>query len=410
MNLDTIDTSTNQITMKIGSISYCLFLYKSRVNVRGLCPIYCKICYNNEVKLISTSISVASTYWDSRHSTVVNSDLESCLLEVWKQKLNMILVDIYVNNLVPDLHAISAKLSNKPKLSEAQTEMGFLEVFRMFNGIASEKIGKSYNYRSVQKFTGIYNTVVKFIKAKYNISDLKLREIKLKHLLDYEEYCLLVLNHKQITINKAVQRLKQVIKYSIGHDYLDKDPWLLHQSKTATITIRYLQKDQLAMIETATNLGSRLEKIRDCFIFCCYTGLGYAELEKLSVDDVSTRNGISWITMFRKKTSRKFSIPILPPAEKLWVKYNGKLPVISNQKLNTALKEIAEKIGLNINLTTHLARKTFTSTVLLGNNIPLKVASTLLGHSNTKTTEKHYAEVSNDLLEQHVGALFDIFK
>ena len=90
--------------------------------------------------------------------------------------------------------------------------------------------------------------------------------------------------------------------------------------------------------------------------------------------------------------------------------YDGKLPVISNQKFNTYLKQISDIIGLNVHLTTHLARKTFTSTVLLGNNIPLKVASTLLGHSNNKTTEKHYAEVSNDLLEQHVASLFDIFK
>ncbi len=396
--------------MKIGSLTYTLFLNKSKVNARGLSPIYCKLYYGNEIRVFSTSISVEYTHWDSRRTTIINCDLESCLLEIWKQKLNMILVDIYVNNLAPDLFAISAKLSNKPKAADTTKEMGFLEVFRIFNGIATEKIGKSYIFRTVQKFNSIYNTMVKFIEAKYNLTDIKLSDVKLKHLLDYEEYCLLTLNHKQITINKAVQRLKQVIKYSIGHDYLDKDPWLLHQSKTATITIRYLQKDQLTKIESAINLEPKLEKTRDCFIFCCYTGLGYAELEKLSVDDVSRRDGILWISMLRKKTNRKFSIPILPPAEKLWNKYGGKLPVISNQKLNTYLKELSDKIGLNAHLTTHLARKTFTTTVLLGNNIPLKVASTLLGHSNTKTTEKHYAEVSNDLLEQHVGALFDIFK
>ena len=101
---------------------------------------------------------------------------------------------------------------------------------------------------------------------------------------------------------------------------------------------------------------------------------------------------------------------MLPPAHKIWDKYNGELPVLSNQKYNEYLKEVASAINLSAHLTTHLARKTFTTTVLLGNNIPLKVASTLLGHSNTKITEKHYAEVTNDLLDQHVGSLFDIFK
>jgi len=113
--------------------------------------------------------------------------------------------------------------------------------------------------------------------------------------------------------------------------------------------------------------------------------------------------------MKRQKTHKNFLIPMLPPAQTIWNKYDGILPVLSNQKYNEYLKELAIEINLNAHLTTHLARKTFTTTVLLGNNIPLKVASTLLGHSNTKITEKHYAEVTNDLLDQHVGSLFDIF-
>jgi integrase len=174
--------------------------------------------------------------------------------------------------------------------------------------------------------------------------------------------------------------------------------------------IVYLTKDQLHVLETATIISEKLAKVRDCFIFSCYSGLAYAEIAAITNDNIVVKNNINWITMKRKKTQRSFLIPMLPPALAIWDKYEANLPVLSNQKYNKNLKELATLLNLNVNLTTHLARKTFTTTVLLGNNIPLKVASTLLGHSNTRITEKHYAEVTNDLLEQHVESLFDIFK
>lgn len=396
--------------MKIGSINYQLFVYKSKTNRKGLAPIYCKLFYGDQLKIISTSIKVNPSDWDGNKYQIVNDALKSNILELWKQKLHKQLLDIYSHDHEVNLQQIANLLLCKPEhYNTVVKTMGYVEVYNLYISQAYKAVGEQLQKRTVQKYITVCNSFKDFVKQYYNSKDIILSDLRLKHLLEYEEFCLSVLKHKQVTINKSVQLLKQIIKYALGREYVDKDPWLLHKSKNVTTTIVYLTKDQLACVENAGNLPEKLTKVRDCFIFSCYSGLAYAEIAALSMDNIMVKNGITWITMKRQKTHKNFLIPMLPPAQKIWNKYEGVLPVLSNQKYNEYLKELATEIKLNAHLTTHLARKTFTTTVLLGNNIPLKVASTLLGHSNTKITEKHYAEVTNDLLDQHVGSLFDIF-
>ncbi len=396
--------------MKIGSIHYQLFIYKSKINNKGTAPLYCKLIFEKKIKLVSTGISVNPKYWDASKLRITSKDdLNNNLFEIWKQKLHKLLFEIYSNDLTINLDKIVEVLNGKSNVIAPNTAAGFLEIYNIFITSAKKQIGEQYTYRTVQKFITIFNTIEVFFKKTYNRNDIPINELKLKHLLEYEEYCLIIFKHKQITVNKSIQMLKQIIKYAMGHEYLDRDPWMLHKAKSVIIEIVYLTKDQLNVIETANNLPEKLANVRDCFIFSCYSGLAYAEIASISKSNLIIKNNITWIHMKRKKTQRSFLIPMLPPAKIIWNKYDGKLPVLSNQKYNKNLKELAAYLNLNVNLSTHLARKTFTTTVLLGNNIPLKVASSLLGHSNTRITEKHYAEVTNDLLEQHVNNLYNIF-
>ena len=109
-----------------------------------------------------------------------------------------------------------------------------------------------------------------------------------------------------------------------------------------------------------------------------------------------------WIEMKREKTGKGISVPLLPQAMKIMEKYdNGGdkeahvLPAISNQKMNSYLKEITEIVGINKKLTHHTARKTFATTILLYNDVPIEIVSKLLGHSSIAVTQKHYAKVVN---------------
>ncbi len=397
--------------MKIGSISYRLFLRQSISEEKDLYTIYCKLIQGNEIKVISTGIRVPKEAWVAKKYSIKHAFNTECyLLEAWKIKLHKKLLDAYSTNQNNTIIDIVIFMNPTKSAYEANRTKGFLEVFRMFTAKAKQLIGKEYNRATVYKFDSTITAFSAFLLHHYQKNDIILDKVRLKHLLEYEEYAAMVLKHKTATINKTIQRLKQIIKYAIGHDYLDKDPWTMHKSKSVQHLIVYLSKEQLDLLLHARMSLLTLEKVKDCFVFSCFTGLAYAEIAAISKENIILKNNIPWICMQRQKTKKSFLIPMLPPAFTIWKKYEGVLPVFTNQRYNLYLKEIMQELRINIHLTTHVARKTFTSTVLLGNNIPLKVASTLLGHSDSKITEKYYAEVSNDLLEQHAEALFNIFK
>jgi len=138
----------------------------------------------------------------------------------------------------------------------------------------------------------------------------------------------------------------------------------------------------------------RLQQVQDMFIFCCYTGLAYQEMSALTEQHIKIGfDGNLWIEMYRQKTKSKIAVPLLPKAKELLKQYNNELPVISNQKFNSYLKEIAQVVGINKRITHHTARKTFASTVLLYNDVPMEIVSELLGHSSIKITQSYYTKV-----------------
>jgi integrase len=158
--------------------------------------------------------------------------------------------------------------------------------------------------------------------------------------------------------------------------------------------IIYLTDEELKQLEKHSFSQPRLQQVKDLFIFCCYTGLAYAEMSSLTTKNIEIGfDGNEWIQMIRKKTNRKISVPLLPKAKEILEKYNNELPRISNQKFNSYLKEISALLSIDKKLTHHIARKTFATTVLLFNNVPMEIVSELLGHSNMNITMSHYGKV-----------------
>jgi integrase len=159
--------------------------------------------------------------------------------------------------------------------------------------------------------------------------------------------------------------------------------------------------------------NERLEHVRDCFVFCCFTGLAYADVKKLTHDDfVIGIDGDLWINTKRTKTKTKSNIPVLPTALLILEKYEHSpllvdkkvLPVLTNQKMNAYLKEIADLSGINKHLTTHLARHTFATTVTLSNGVSIESVSKMLGHKSLRTTQ-HYAKILNRKVSEDMQLL-----
>jgi site-specific recombinase XerD len=164
----------------------------------------------------------------------------------------------------------------------------------------------------------------------------------------------------------------------------------------------YLSEEEIENIINKDFKTDRLSLVRDIFLFSCFTGLAYIDVKNLTKSHISLGiDGEKWIFTHRQKTETASKIPILPITQMIIDKYedhpeccnqNKLLPILSNQKMNAYLKEIAGVCEIEKDLTFHIARHTFATTVTLTNGVPIESVSKMLGHKNLRTTQ-HYAKV-----------------
>lgn len=370
-------------------------LEKTRKNKKGLCPLKCRLTYRKKRKQFSTGLFIDPDDWLSKkQKTVETFDPHiNNQISLIRQKLHRAFLFLQVNEEVFDVEDIYLKYKGE-NTSKNKT---IIEVFDLHNKRMKRLIGSEYSESTYKKFLEAKMHTKNFIQKVYHRQDYLLKNIKLKFLDDLDYYLKTEKNHKQITINKTIQRVRKIIKIAIAEGFLDRDPFLLYKPKKVIQKIIYLSPKELYVLESFTFKQKRLQQVKDMFVFCCYTGLAYAEMNSLcSKHLVEGFDGNTWIRIYRQKTNSILSIPLLKKAKDIIAIYkndNRILPMISNQKFNSYLKEISDIVGIEKRLTHHVARKTFATTVLLSNNVSMEIVSELLGHSNLEITQKHYAKV-----------------
>ena len=391
--------------MNINKLIILFFLQKNRMNKKGHCPIRCRITYTKKRKEFSTGLFINPDYWSSKKQKAFIPDDNNFLnnqLSLIKQQINQAFLFLQVNNESFDVNDIYMQFKGE-SIKENKT---LLEVFRIHNNRMEKLIGKEYTKSTFQKFKEAKMHVENFLKFTYKRNDILLKSVKSNFLNDFDFYLKSEKNHKQITINKSIQRVRKIIKLAISESFIIKDPFLLYKPKRVVKNIVYLTVEELKLLEEYSFKQNRLQQVKDMFIFCCYTGLAYQEMSSLKPNHIVIGfDGNEWIEMYRLKTKSNISVPLLPKAKAILVKYDNQLPSISNQKFNSYLKEIAEVVGIEKRLTHHIARKTFATTVLLYNNVPIEIVSQLLGHSNMKITQDSYAKVVNRKVSDEIKRL-----
>lgn len=381
----------------------------TRINKKGLVPIVCRITYLGKRKPFATGIFIKLEYWNNALQKAIPDDAEhkqiNTKLSLIKQEINQAFLFLQVQKEQFDVEDIYLKYKGE----DIKPSKTIIEVFNLHNSRMEKLIGIEYSKSTFIKFIEVKKHIENFLFYRYKKKNIALEDISLKFLNDFDYYLKTEMNFKQITINKSIQRVRKIIKLAIAEGFIVTDPFLLYKPKKVINTITYLTTFELSKLENFKFSQIRLEQVRDMFIFCCYTGLPYLEMSILTQKHIVEKfDGKLWIDMYRQKTKRQFSIPLLPKATFIINKYKNDtnlLPVISNQKFNSYLKEIAEIVGIEKKLTHHVARKTFATTVLLYNDVPIEVVSELLGHSKISTTQEHYAKVIQKKVSQQVENL-----
>lgn len=380
-------------------LNILVLLHKTKLNLLGKCPLIIRITFNKKRKEFSTGLKIKPQNWNSKQQRIEppepDADIISTQLSLIKTKLSQAFLFLQVKGSEFDVDDIYKQYKGEtPK-----KELGVMEVYNIHSDRIKKLVGIDIKQVTYSKYVESGRHLQSFLKHKYNAKDIKLKALKSSFLEHYEYYLKTEKKFQQSTLNKAIQRFRKVVKYAISEDYLDKDPFILYKAKRVKKEVVFLSPEELKKLEETDFKIKRVQQIKDMFVFCCYTGLGFTEMKQLRKSDISTEfDGELWITVKREKTNRSYKVPLLPKANEIMVLYNSVesdyvFPSISNPNFNAYLKEIADIVGIKFNLTHHIARKTFASTVLLYNNVPIEIVSKLLGHSKIQTTQDSYGKI-----------------
>jgi site-specific recombinase XerD len=365
----------------------------------------------------STNKSINPDKWSSEGSKVkgtseeartINSHLDYLKNQILQAEKKLIKKDISVSseNLKNELFGLS------------ETKRMLVPIFQDHNNKIKELVGKEYAPGTLERYTTSLKHTIEFIQWKYNISDIDITKIDHAFITDYEFWLRSVRNCANNTAVKYLKNFNKIIKLCLANDWLDKNPFANYKSKVKEVERVYLTEDEIQSIIEKDFKTERLSLVRDIFLFSCFTGLAYIDVKNLTKPHISFGiDGEKWIFTHRQKTESASKIPILPVTQMIIDKYenhplchneNKLLPILSNQKMNAYLKEIASVCEIEKELTFHIARHTFATTVTLTNGVPIESVSKMLGHKNLRTTQ-HYAKVLDRKVSEDMKILKDKF-
>ena len=398
--------------MNIKDLKILFLLNKTNLNRQNNAPIRCRITFIGKRKVFSTGLFINPKHWDSKQQKAKPPNEENTFintqLSLIKNEISQAFLFLQVNEDSFDVEDIYLQYKGEtPKKHRT-----VLQVFKEHNEKLEKLVGKDYSIGTLWKFKQARELLKEYIKHQYKKNDYQFKDMDLKFVQEYEYYLKAEKSLALATVNKTIQRFRRMVRIAISEGIIDKDPFILYKVKFTKKEVVYLTTEELASLENHNFSQPRLQQVADMFIFCCYTGLAYNEMAHLQSQHIVKgfdRN--DWIKMKREKTKKEISIPLLPKSANIIEKYQESndteyvLPVISNQKFNSYLKEIADIVGIKKNLTHHIARKTFATTILLYNDVPMEIVSELLGHSKITITQDHYAKVVQKKVSEHIFKL-----
>tara|TARA_R100001369_G_scaffold28219_2_gene50671 strand:- start:246 stop:1472 length:1227 start_codon:yes stop_codon:yes gene_type:complete len=392
-------------------LSVLFFIKRNKVDKRGLVPIYMRITYKGKRVEISSMRKIQSTKWSSDGNQVKGNSSEAKMinrnLDIMKNKT----YDIF-QRILDSGDLITAENIKNSYLGNDVSKHSILEMFQEHNVKMEKLVGKEYSFRTLQRYKTTQKHLRAFISSDFKMKDYPVKNIDTKFINSFIYYLKTELDQSHNTALKYLSYLKKIVRVAYANGWLEKDPFYNFKLKLRLIDREFLTKEEIIKIMEKEFTIPRIENVRDIFLFSCYTGLAYSDVFKLTADDiVKGIDGNHWIKIKRTKTKTLSSIPILPVAEKLIEKYKNLesptkklLPVYSNQRMNSYLKEIADSCGIKKNLTFHMARHTFATTVTLSNGVPIESVSKMLGHRSLKTTQ-HYAKILDEKLSEDMDLL-----
>ena len=361
----------------------------SKARKDGLSPIELSIIIGGDRTVITLDRKVKSTSFNPSTQKVRGDKDLNEYLEVIRRKCYTIETElIRMDNLNLETFIHSYKYGIKQK------EDTLLQIYDKHNELYKDNVlcGKIDN-AALYKYKKSRERVAEYLQS-IDKTDIKLKDITPSFIEGYQNYCLKTL--KTNTTNKQLKMLKKILSFAVKERLLEVNPFQM-TLKEEKLDYHTLTIDDVKYLLSVDITDKRIASIRDLFVFQSMTGLSYADMASLSMDDIKD----DVIIKRRKKTDVQFVIPVLPIAKSILEKYEYRLPIISNQKYNQYLKVLGDVCKMPMSLHSHLARHSY-ACILLNSGVDMKTISKTLGHSSMRTTERIYAEMSNQTVISNI--------
>jgi site-specific recombinase XerD len=376
--------------------------------------IYLRITVDGIVKEVSLKRIWNATRWDQglgkakgtkEDALKLNAFLDICRANVYNAKSQLMLAE----------KQITAEALKDALTGKGEVKRKLLEIFTNYNAEIYSLIGKDYAKNTYKRFKTTLDHTQAFISWKYGKPDLEIKELNYEFAKDFSLWLKTIRDCNHNSAMKYISTLGTVIKECMKKKWLKDNPFSELSTAQKEVEIIPLYADELMRIENKKFSIDRLNLVKDIFVFSCYTGLAYVDVNNLRRGQIISNSvdGEKWIITKRQKTETPQRVPLLAPALEIIEKYanhprcliNGyALPVLTNQKMNAYLKEIADTCGIDKKLTFHIARHTFATTVTLSNGVPIETVSKMLGHKSLKQTQ-HYAKIVDLKISDDMAAL-----
>jgi site-specific recombinase XerD len=388
------------------TFSVLIWANKSKTS-KNEAPLLARVTVNGKRVEISLKKKVNLNSWNAKTGYLDSGeDAKSVNNYITQVKAKLFKIYTKMQTLEESISAEAIKLEFTGTKEERKT---ILQVFDYHNDQMTKIVGIDAVPATLVKFKTIRTKLASFIKYQYKKNDYYLPDLSHQFLTNFEYYLKTEENIQHNTTMKYIQNFKKIVNLAVRNDWLPKNPFSEFRCSFRKVERNVLTIEEIETIENKTFRMERLRQVKDLFIFSCYTGLAYIDVMRLAPNNISLSiDGEKWIFTERKKTGEKVRVPLLPKALLILEKYQHNpsvqntqrlLPKISNQKLNAYLKEIADVCDIEKNLTFHLARHTFATTITLTNGVPIETVSKLLGHSSIKTTQIYAKVVEKKISE-----------
>ena len=384
---------------------------KGKLKANGKAPILARVTVNGEMVHLATRIDVDPDRWLGKECRTPGKSAEDKYINEMLDNYRNVIKNKY-NELFFRGEAITAMRLKSILTSRSDEAKRLLVLFDEFNEDSKALVGKETTHKTYTRYLLTRRRLAEFMAAKYKIKDILLSDINTKFINDFYIYLRTVDGKNGHNYHmKMIQRFRTVFKTAKDNGWVTADPFGGFKISMEETHREHLTIDELEVLMSKEMTSERLQRVKDIFVFSCFTGLAYTDVRGLKKSEVVMGNdGRLWIDTRRDKTKVAVYVPLLDIPRAILEKYADQtshdrlLSIPANQKVNDYLKEIAAICGIDKNLTFHIARHTFATTVTLENGVALETVQKMLGHKNIRTTQV-YAKMTKRRIGMEMESL-----